>query len=78
MDNSSSSCNNISIGRENNNSYNYNYSVAIGNKVQFQASNYFHIGSPASPLGTIGYASCYSNSYWPVYINGVLRKILLG
>jgi hypothetical protein len=77
MCDSTNSCENISIGRGNSNSANYNYSVAIGNNVSIQANSYFHIGSSSKPLGTIGYGSAYPNAYWPVYINGVLRKIAL-
>jgi hypothetical protein len=76
--NNTTGYNNISIGQCGSNNSNYNNSVALGNFVGIQQSNYFHIGSSSSPLGTVVAYGPTPAKYWPVYINGVLECILLG
>jgi hypothetical protein len=76
--NNTTGYNNISIGHCNSNNSNYCNSVALGNFVGIQQSNYFHIGSPSSKLGNVFTYAHTPAKYWPVYINGNLECILLG
>jgi len=59
---------------------NYTASVAIGGYTDIQASNYIHFGSAVGGfnLGVVSSGiGCTVSDIWPVYINGVLRKIML-
>ena len=56
----------------------YGSSILIGNHIDNSfGANTIHIGSASYPTGVVTTEVNTSSKYWPVYINGVLRKVLL-
>jgi hypothetical protein len=52
-------------------------SVGIGKDVHIVQNNQIFFGSTGSTLGTVTCVSCPACNIWEVYINGVVRRILL-
>jgi len=56
----------------------YGASIVIGRSADNNAGpNTIHIGSTTTPTGLVTTQVNTSSKYWPVYINGVLQKVLL-